>query len=181
MRESSVESEKLQQSLKKILMFQNLLEDDIAALAQICEPYEYLDGEFIVTQNSVSRYLYIIHEGRCDISVRGGDRHDIFLAHLEAGDVFGESSIFLEVQRTANVVADGPTRILAISRANLIDFINRRPKAGLKIFSFIIYGLLHKLASANKDLAFERESHVTEEELMHLSKLFPRTIDEIVP
>lgn len=180
MRELKMDAKALKEALGKILMFQNLQPDDIDALSSLCEVYEYLSGEHIVTQDSVSRYLYIILTGRCDITVRGMERQDIFLAHLDSGDVFGEASIFMEVQRTANVTADGTTTIIALSRSNLIDFINRKPKAGLKIFTYIIYGLLHKLASANKELAFERESSVTEEELKHLAKLFPRTIDEIV-
>lgn len=180
MRELSLSLPETGEALKKILMFQNLTEEDIEALSALCEAYEYADAEYIVTQGSVSRYLYIILDGRCDISVKGAERRDVFLAHLDAGDVFGEASIFLEVQRTANVVADGPAKAIAVSRSNLIDFINKRPKAGLKIFSFIIYGLLHKLATANKDLAFERESNVSEDELRSLAALFPKMIDEII-
>lgn len=179
MRESKLSQEELEKSLRGILMFQNLAESELSSLCLSCEVYDYADGEHIVAQGSVSRYLYILLSGRCDISVKGSERHDVFLAHLNPGDVFGEASIFLEVQRTANVISDGPSRVAAISRSSLLEYINGMPKAGLKIFSFIIYGLLHKLATANKDLAFERESNISEDDLISLAKLFPKTIDQL--
>jgi len=175
----SQENTNLSKRLKDIRMFQNLSEGELLALTEISELVQYYDQETIVTQNTNSSNLFVILEGRIDITVSGHEKTDIFLSHVRAGDVFGEASLFMDVKRTATARADGIAVLVTISREKFLNYANQNPIAGLKIFSFIIYSLLNKLAIANKDLALERESSVSQEDLDELKKLFPYNLSDM--
>jgi CRP/FNR family transcriptional regulator, cyclic AMP receptor protein len=180
MRLFPVKLESLIEDLKNTFIFQSLTDDELKKLAPLCEHYEYEKDDIIVTQDSVSRFLYVLLSGTIAVTVRGKERENIFMSSLHKGDVFGEASIFMDVRRTANTVAAENLRLVAISRDKLFELCNDDPRVGLKIFTFIIYSLLRKLSLANRDLAMERESMVTKEDLDRLKDMFPKTIDEIL-
>ncbi|HQK34233.1 MAG TPA: cyclic nucleotide-binding domain-containing protein, partial [Spirochaetales bacterium] len=113
------------------------------------------------------------------VTVKGKEKETIAISTIQPGEVFGEASIFMDVRRIATVSAKEESRILSISREKLFAFCNDHPKTGLKIFTFIIHSLLRRLDSINQDLAYERETAVTEEDLEALKKLFPVSLDDM--
>lgn len=180
MRQVPINPDLLMDELKGTLILQNLSLDELRSITGSCELWEYAPGEAIVTQDSLSRYLYILLSGSVDIVVHGKEKESIHLSSVEAGDVIGEASIFMDVRRTASALARTHIRLVSMSRDRVFEYCNENPKAGLKIFTFIIYSLLHKLSGMNKDMAVERESMITQEDLDTLRNLFPKTIDEII-
>jgi CRP-like cAMP-binding protein len=58
---------------------------------------------------------YIVTEGQCEL-FRTVDGKKRFMKHLEAGEVFGETSIFGDSSRTASVAASKPTTLLRVTR-----------------------------------------------------------------
>lgn len=166
--------------LKSTLILQNLSLEELRSLAGKCSLWEYDAGEAIVTEDSLSQDLYILLSGSVDIIVKGKEKDKIHLSSLERGEVIGEASIFLDVRRTASVIAHSTLRIVSISRDRIFEFCNEHPKAGLKIFTFIIYSLLRKLSAMNREMAVERESIVTQEDLEILKGLFPKSVDEML-
>jgi len=174
-----VKRDVLLEELKNTLIFQNLGLEELKALALICACREYDPTEKIVEQESEGRELFIILKGDVDITLDGRERAGILLGSVQAGDVFGEASIFMDVRRTANVVARGAVRLACISREAMMAYCNSNPHGGLKIFSYIIYSLLRRLSIASKDLAVGKESLVTQADLDRLKDFFPKTIDEI--
>ncbi|MBN2618143.1 MAG: cyclic nucleotide-binding domain-containing protein [Spirochaetales bacterium] len=77
---------------------------------------------------------------------------------LGASEIFGEAGIFLNLERTANVVALDDSVILKINREPMLRFVKKNPIASNKIFMIMIYSLLQKLKEANRELAYERKS-----------------------
>lgn len=180
MRQLPIKKAELKEELKNTLIFRHLANDELKPLLDACEQWEYAAGEAIVTEDSTSGYLYILLAGSIDIMVHGREKENIRVSQIEPGDVFGEASIFLDVRRTASAMARDSVRLASFSRDALFNYCNKNPKAGMKIFTFIIYSLLRKLSIVNKDLAMERESMVTPEDLDLLKHMFPKTIDEII-
>ncbi len=180
MRQVPIKPESMLNELKNTLIFQSLSLDELQRILPACEHWEYAPGEAIVTQDSVSRYLYALLGGSVDIMVRGKEKESIRLSGVETGDVFGETSIFMDMRRTASVVARNPVRIASISRDRLFEYCNANPKAGLKIFTFVIYSLIHKLNVMNQDMAVDRESMVTQEDIDKLRDLFPKGLEQIL-
>jgi CRP/FNR family cyclic AMP-dependent transcriptional regulator len=108
------------------------------------------------------------------------DKEVITIGQIQKGDIFGEASMFLNAQRTANVIARGRVVIFRISRNNIVRYIDKLPKAGLKIFLFIIFSLLNKLKNTNAELIFEKESTVTSHDLERLKNFFPKNLEDML-
>lgn len=75
-------------------------------------------GQAAVRQGEVDRVLYVILEGRMAVAKRystgRGASQKKVVAFLEAGAVFGEAAFFFGHERTADVIALEPTKILWI-------------------------------------------------------------------
>ena len=159
--------------LKDLLIFNQLSFIEIKKIAEICEVIEYRDADLIVTQDTESPYLYGILEGDVSIWVRGQDGENICVSKIHKGDIFGEAAIFLDMKRTASVVANGRVRIVSIYREKLFNYLNKNPRVGMKIYLYIIMSLLNKLKNANAELTLEKESTVSDKDLEKLKEFFP--------
>ena len=125
--------------LKKILMFRYLTDESLREIVRISDVVNYKRDGLIISEGEVSPYLYAILDGAVNVSVRKDEGQEVFLGVIGAGDVFGEAGIFLSAKRTANVVSTENTSILRISRTDLLDFIKKHPRAGVKILMVLIY------------------------------------------
>jgi serine/threonine-protein kinase len=84
------------------------------------ETVSFPAGTLIVREGDEPDAAYIIEQGRCEVfTVRNGKR--IILRDLGPGDVFGETSIFTGMARTASVVAMDEVRAASITRESLHD------------------------------------------------------------
>lgn len=180
MRHFFLRPELLMEELRNTLIFQSLSLDELRKLTKLAEVWEYSAGEAVVTQDSVSHYLYVLLQGKVDIMVRGKEKENVRVSEINKGDVFGEASMFMDMRRTASAFATGEVMLASFSREAFFEYCNESPRAGLKIMTFIIYSLLRKLSFVNKDLAIEREMVVTPEDIERLKALFPKTIDELL-
>jgi len=165
--------------MKDVLIFQNFNDSEMNDLIKICSFFEYEVDEVIVSQDEVSTYLFAILEGLVDVRIKSEDGEYIPVSEVRGGDIFGEAAIFMDVKRTAQIVTKETATVARISRDDLINFINKQPKAGVKMLAYIVFSLLHKLKRANKELVFEKESSITADDLDRLKKFFPKfSMDE---
>jgi len=69
----------------------------------------------IIREGDAPDAAYIVTEGQVELfrTVAGQKR---FMRHLEAGEVFGETSIFGSSSRTASVAASKKTTLLRVTR-----------------------------------------------------------------
>ena len=77
----------------------------------------------VVIEGQPSDGLYVVMLGR--FRVQQGSQ---LLAHLEAGDVFGEMSLLSRSKATASVVAEGPGRLLRLPRKIFDELILTHPQ-----------------------------------------------------
>jgi CRP/FNR family transcriptional regulator, cyclic AMP receptor protein len=165
--------------LKNAIILQNLNPRELKRFSKVCEPRDYDQGEYLVKQDAVGSDLHILLAGAVDITVAGGGGDEVRVSEVRKGDVFGEASIFMDLPRTANAVARSACLVAAVSRDRLFEYCERNPRAGLKIFGFVIYSLLRRLGSTSRELAHERESVVTASDLERLGACFPKSIEDI--
>ncbi len=165
--------------LRNSIILQNLKPRELKLFARICEPRDYDAGERLVEQDAIGSDLHILLEGAMDISVRGKGGEDVLVSEVRKGDVFGEASIFMDLPRTASAIARGPCLVVAVARDRLFAYCERYPRAGLKIFGFVIYSLLRRLGSTSRELAAQRESVVTAADLEELGA-FPTSLEEML-
>jgi len=176
----TIRLERLTGELKNAIILQNLTPRELKRFAKICEPRDYDSGERLVEQDALGSDLHILIEGAVDISVRGKGGDDVSVSEVGKGDVFGEASIFMNLPRTASAVARTPCLVVAVSRDRLFGYCERNPRAGLKIFGFVIYSLLRRLGSSGRELVAQRESVVTSADLEELGACFPKSLEDML-
>ena len=180
MRTRTIRNDRLIGELKNSIILQNLSPRELRRFSKICEPRDYEAGERLVEQDALGSDLHILIEGAVDISVRGKGGEDVRVSEVNKGDVLGEASIFMNLPRTASAIARSPCLVAAVGRDRLFAYCERNPRAGLKIFGFVIYSLLRRLGSTSRELAHERESVVTAADLEELGACFPMSLEEML-
>jgi CRP/FNR family transcriptional regulator, cyclic AMP receptor protein len=150
--------------VRGIVTFRFLDDAETGDLLDHSEAIGFEEGEVIVKEGDVSPYFYGIADGFVSVSVGEGDEK-VYVNSLGAGDVFGEAGIFMSVPRTATVTAQSSAVILRVHRTVLAGFLKRHAEAGNKILLVIIFGLLRKLKVADQELAFERKSDMSQDDI----------------
>lgn len=180
MRISAMPRERLIKELSATLIFQDLSPRELRRFSRVCEIREYDGGEFLVEQDTVGPDLVVLLTGSVDILLRARDGSEVTVNTIQKGDVLGEASIFTNLPRTASAVAKGGCLVASIPRESLFAFCDKNAKAGLKIFTFVIYSLLKRLGATTRDLVAERESLVTRADLEALRASFPKSLEDML-
>jgi len=172
--------ERLVEELKRSLILSDLGRLEIKRFAPLCELREYESGERIFEQDTLGTELHLLIEGSVEVRVRGSEGGEIRVGTVGKGEVLGEASIFLDQPRTASVVAAQACLLAAVSRDRLFAYCDANPRAGLRIFGFVIFSLLRRLSATNRDLVLEREAVIRPEDLDRLRAFFPKSMEDVL-
>lgn len=143
--------------LGNIALFHYLTDAEKLELLKICKIYEYNPEEKIISQGETGACFYAVLSGALNVTTF--DTHsgkEVFLSVIGEGEVFGETGIFQNSKRTANVSAATTAEIICIERSDFFMFIIKFTAAGVKMLMLFIDSLLRKLNDSNKELAFQR-------------------------
>jgi len=113
----------------------------------------YRDGEEIIRQGNPGESMYVVQSGRVEVvqmTADGGEQH---LAFLEAGNFFGEMSVFEKELRSATVRASGEARVLKIDKKTLLRRIREDPLLAVNL----LQTMSHRIRVLNAELARHRE------------------------
>jgi MFS family permease len=102
--------------LKAIPMFAPLGPATLNGLANKLVRIEVAAGEVVIREGEASDRFYVIESGSVSATHEG-----VVLRHEGAGEFFGEIGLLRDVARTANIIADEPTVLMALERD---DFLN---------------------------------------------------------
>ncbi len=149
------------QFLKRILILQDLNEEEIRQLLGITRPLRYAKGAVILKEGEPGESMYIIEEGMVEVSkalvMKWGRQdyqdRDKILTKLSAEDhaIFGEVALFEQNRRTASVVALTDSVLLEIAKADFLRLAEENPRIGYKITRNIAQLLCSRLRKADED------------------------------
>jgi CRP-like cAMP-binding protein len=89
----------------------------------------YAGGETIFLRGDPGRALYLIEEGRVEVSVTAlGGRRSV-LAHMGPGEILGEIAVLDNLERSADATAAGEVALVGLPRSEVMDFLARNPEA----------------------------------------------------
>ncbi len=113
--------------LRRIHLFHDLKDEDLAAIAAQVEEEQFAQGQTIFAQGAEAARFFIIHQGSVDVTAveRGRPRH---LATLVAGDYFGEEALLENRPRSATVQAVEKCILFSIAQADFKALLKRFPK-----------------------------------------------------
>lgn len=117
------ESEVKERTLRLVPLFADLPKRRLRTLAKAALTHDYRTGDTIVTLGSRDADLFVVLDGR--VSVRKDGRT---AASFTAGEFFGEISLLDPGPRTAEIVADAPTRCLRLAGEDFWDVLEADPR-----------------------------------------------------
>src|SRR5262245_55065998 len=128
---------------------QKPLEDPLAHLP--CSSIvEYRKGQMIYNQDQPSNSIYLVIDGKVEVSRLADDGHQVVVDIYQPDEFFGESAFLNLPHRSEQAVALENTKLMAWSTAEIDDIIMRRPRLAV--------ALLQLLAQRTMDFTYRIES-----------------------
>ncbi len=103
------------EELAKVDIVRSLPPEEIQAVLPVISHYRYPAGEILLRQGEMGDALYIIETGQVSV-LREEDGRTTTLAHLTAGETFGEGTLLTNNPRNASVVATEPVTLWKIHK-----------------------------------------------------------------
>ncbi len=112
-----------------------LTPEDRSELLALGHTRDYKAGTTIFMRGDPGDTLYVIEEGRVEISLTSlGGRRSV-LNHMGPGEILGEIALLDNGTRSADAVAGTKLRMLALSRATIVRFLTSRPDTTMALIA----------------------------------------------
>ena len=162
-------------TLRNIPLFSSVRDADLEAIASLLIERRFPRHKTIVEEGLPGDYMYILCEGRVQVSKLSDDGREKILEFLEAGDFFGEMSLLDNAPRSASVRALADTRILALSRADFLAVLRRSPDLAMAVIQELTRRL-RRVDDQASSLSFQRVEERTKGLLTRLAKEDPQNL-----
>ena len=116
------------EQLRRVELFSDADENDLAKLGASAESVEFSERAEIIREGDFSRALLAIVEGTAEVT-RGGER----IATLGPGDVFGEVGVLDDALRNATVTATSPLKLIIMDQLEVQSLRQEAPKLYARI------------------------------------------------
>lgn len=113
----------------------------VIALSQL---QEFSQDQAIFLQGQKAHYMRVLLEGKAEVWRTHVDGSTYLVNTLNAGDVFGVSSLVRKRRREADVIAIAPTRVLALRWSSIHQIARTYPRLSSRLF--------HNLSTIVSDL-----------------------------
>ncbi len=177
-------------TLRMIPLLKYLNYKDLVKVKGITQRRSFEAGEILFKENTRSDTLYILLEGRVQLS-----KGESLLTELEPGSHFGEMAMVDKAPRSATASALGPIKTLLIQRSAFYELMRSDPVLSVKLMWSFVQVLNIRLRISNQELMVARETieqqHRSQSEpiltempplMVGISRSLPVSVtDELVP
>ncbi len=150
--EEAVEAQSRMEALRKIPLFRHLTYKEQTAVLSIASTRTFPAGREIVVAGQPGEELFVVIRGRVAIEKNGVD-----IAELRSGGHFGEMGLIDNAPRSATVRAVEPTRVMVISRPDLMNLMRRESILAVKMLWSFVQVLSDRLRATNSELSEARQ------------------------
>ena len=123
--------------LRSVSIFSELSDMQLWYISQRMDHRQCPKGSFILKEGTTGENCFFIVDGSVKITRSSREGRSIILAMLGIGDFFGEMSMFDGEIRSANVLAQEDTDILALSRKDFINILKEFPEISIQLLTEI--------------------------------------------
>jgi len=141
------------QLLKKISLFETLLEHELAKIEKICRSEDVAKDTVIFKEGDAGDRCYVILQGEVRISKFIPNIGEEALAVLKPGDYFGEMSLIDNFPRSAHAIANSESKVLSISKTEFDKILIMDRELGYKLLWAFTKTLSKRLRETNEKLA----------------------------
>ncbi len=138
--------------LKKVAIFKDLDEGELAEVAEVCREERFVSGEYIFREGEHGNRLYLIVEGEVRISRDVPGSGEEALAILKPGSLFGEMAVFDRSERSTHAISNGGTTVLTITRPDFEMLLDFNREMAYKVLWAVTRLLSSRLRNTNDSL-----------------------------
>jgi len=116
------------QLLQRVPLFKFLTHEVLEKLAEHIHKLYFLSNDIIIGEGEHGDALYLISQGRVEVSRKESDDSNTVLAQLSSGNFFGEAALLGESTRTATVKAITSVTLLRLRRKDVLKIAEQHPE-----------------------------------------------------
>ena len=149
-------------AIRSVPLFASLDDEAAANLRNLLRVNDVPTNTSLFRAGDMGDAMYLIEQGRVQITITDEDKKPIVLAELAQGDFFGEMAIIDGKQRSADATVVETARLAVLSRENFLSFIHDNPKVALEMLSATFSRLrrtdkmLQQRVSRNVNVVYEK-------------------------
>jgi len=150
--------------LRDIPLFQTMDDAERSAVAALTDEARFAVGARLFHEHDMGGVCYVVRSGRVELSVLDETGQKLVVDVVEAGELFGELSLFDGGNRSAGAVALTEVDALVLERDEFLAFLKRNPDAALDVLAALTKRirradtlLKHRIQNPN-ELIQERET-----------------------
>ena len=129
--------------LARMPLFSELTDEERARLAALLRARRYARGEVIFLEGDEGTALCLIAEGRIRIQLTGADGREVVINVYGPGEIFGEMALLDGEPRSADAIAQEPSRAYWLQRDDFQAFLEDHPRAAMKMLAALSRRLRH--------------------------------------
>jgi len=153
-KESILEDKDLLKFLLTVDIFNNLSKLERKNLLKFVYVRQYKKDEIVFKEGYPDVVLYVVKDGKLKVYLEKNENIQEVNV-LSTAEFVGEMGLFKHELRTASVSALEESTLLAISKRDFTDFINKFPRAGAKILYKLGEILCDHVVQLNKKITGE--------------------------
>ena len=157
------------ESLRNIPLFSRVGDEDLLDVAALLIERRFPKHKTIVEEGLPGDYMYVICEGRVQVSKLSDDGREKILEFLDTGDFFGEMSLLDNAPRSASCRALADTRVLALSRNDFLHAMRKSSDLAMAVVQELTRRL-RQIDEQASSLSFQRVKQRTMGLLTRLAK-----------
>jgi CRP/FNR family transcriptional regulator len=123
--------------ISAIPLFNGLPEDQLSAIRQIGVEKQFNKGQTIFSEGDETKGFFVVVDGRVKIYKVSSEGKEQILHIFEAGQSFGEVTVFTGQQLPANAQTLTQTRLLLFPRSAFVDLITANPSLALNLLAIM--------------------------------------------
>ena len=133
-------------------MFEDLNENMISLLTPLFEVFSCQPGSIIFQQGDQAEYLYLVLDGKVDVSFKPYDGNPMTISHIDKGGLFGWSAVVGSDTYTSTALAIEDVKAFRIHGSDLLKFCREHPEAGKDILERLADGVSSRWKDAHKQV-----------------------------
>ena len=147
-----METKSIETRITEQPFFKDLDPDYIKLFASCASEVTFKNGHFLLTQGNDADYFYMITDGKVHIEAEAGDRGQITIENLCAGDILGWSWLIPPYKWRFDALAVEPTSAIAFDGKQLRKLCEENKPFGYEMLKRMIHIITHRLLSTRMKL-----------------------------
>jgi len=119
--------------LSECFLFNELSKDELNEIAEFTKITTVQPREVIVRKYDPGKEMFILVSGKVSLSTVTEDGKELTFAILGKGEMFGEISLFDNLERTATVTAVETSELLILEQKHFIPFVKENGNIAIKL------------------------------------------------